>query len=108
VGARIGVADLPLSALYRRAASRLRDPYGPALGGGEDYELVLAIPPALLPRARAAAARAATPLTVVGRFVRGGGVTVVGSRGEPLPAPPGHDHLGAHRRRRLGRKGTGV
>jgi thiamine-monophosphate kinase len=93
VGARIGIADLPLSPAYRRAARRLRDPWTPALAGGEDYELALAIPPALLPRARAAAARARTPLAVVGRFVRGAGVLVVGPRGEPLPPPPGHDHL---------------
>ena len=93
VGARIGVADLPLSAAYRRAASRLADPYAAALGGGEDYELVVALPPAALQAAQAAAARARTPLTVVGRFTRGRGVRVVGARGEPLAAPAGHDHL---------------
>jgi thiamine-monophosphate kinase len=93
VGARIGAADLPLSPAYRRAARRLADPLGPALAGGEDYELVVAIPPALLAAARAAAGRARTPLTVIGRFVRGEGVRVVGPRGERIPPPPGHDHL---------------
>ncbi|HEY6097800.1 MAG TPA: thiamine-phosphate kinase [Anaeromyxobacter sp.] len=98
VGARIGLADLPLSPAYRRSARRLRDPFAPALAGGEDYELVLAVPPQSLARARAAARRARTPLTIVGRFVRGDGVQVVGVRGEPVPVPAGHDHL-----RRLGR-----
>lgn len=93
VGARIGVVDLPLSAAYRRAASRLAEPYAAALAGGEDYELVVAVPPAALAQARAAAARARTPLAVIGRFVRGRGVRVVGIRGEPLPVPAGHDHL---------------
>jgi thiamine-monophosphate kinase len=93
VGARIGIADLPLSPAYRRAARRLADPWAPALGGGEDYELVVAIPPALLSDARAAAARARTPLAVIGRFVRGAGVRVVGPRGEDIPPPPGHDHM---------------
>jgi thiamine-monophosphate kinase len=93
VAARIGVAELPLSPAYRRAAFRLADPYAAALAGGEDYELVLAIPPTLLARARAAAARARTPLTVVGRFVRGRGVSVLGADGEVRPAPAGHDHL---------------
>src|SRR5512138_3370788 len=77
VGARIGARDLPLSPAYRRAARRLADPWGAALAGGEDYELVVAIAPASLPAARAAAAKARTPLTVIGRFVRGGGVRVV-------------------------------
>jgi thiamine-monophosphate kinase len=95
VGARIGVADLPLSPAYRRAARGRPEPYAAALAGGEDYELVVALPPALLGRARAAAARARTPLTVIGRFVRGRGVAVVGPRGEGVPVPAGHDHLAA-------------
>lgn len=95
VGARIGLTDLPLSPAYRRAARALADPWGPALGGGEDYELVVALSPPLLPAARAAAARAGAPLTAIGRFVRARGVQVVGPRGEPVSPPPGHDHLRA-------------
>ncbi len=95
IGARIGLSDLPLSPAYRRAARRLADPWGPALAGGEDYELVVAVPPALLTAARVAAVRAGAPLTVIGRFVRGRGVRVVGPRGEPVRPPPGHDHLRA-------------
>ncbi|HET8540504.1 MAG TPA: thiamine-phosphate kinase [Anaeromyxobacter sp.] len=105
VGARIGLGELPLSPAYRRAARRLADPWAPALAGGEDYELVVAVAPASLPAARAAAARARTPLTVIGRFVRGTGVRVVGPRGEPVSVPAGHDHL---RRRPLGGKRPGV
>jgi thiamine-monophosphate kinase len=96
VGARIGVADLPLSDAYRRASAGLADPLAPALAGGEDYELVVAIPPALLPAARRAALRVHTPLTVIGRFVRGRGVRVVGPKGERVELPvAGHDHLRA-------------
>jgi thiamine-monophosphate kinase len=106
VGARIGLGELPLSPAYRRAARGLADPYGPALNGGEDYELVLAIPPPALARAREAARRAGTPLTVIGRFVRGKGVRVVDERGERLGVPAGHDHLrgAVPEGRRLGRK----
>jgi len=93
VGARIGATDLPLSEAYRRAGRRLPDPLAAALGGGEDYELVVAVPPANLAAARAAAARAGVSLTAVGRFVRGRGVRVVGARGEVVRAPAGHDHL---------------
>lgn len=96
VGARIGLVDLPLSAAYRRAAVRLADPYAAALSGGEDYELVVAVPPSNLGAATAAAAAAGVRLTPIGRFVRGRGVRVVGVRGEPLAVPAGHDHLRTH------------
>jgi thiamine-monophosphate kinase len=94
VGAIVEAARLPLSPAYRRAARRLADPLAPALGGGEDYELAVAIPPAALARARAAAARGGTRLTVVGRFVAGRGVRVLGRAGETVRTPAGHDHLG--------------
>jgi thiamine-monophosphate kinase len=103
VGARIGLPELPLSPAYRRLAPRLPDPWAPALAGGEDYELVVALPPAALDRARAAARRARTPLTVIGRFVQGAGVRVVDALGARVRVPAGHDHLRARRNRRLGR-----
>jgi thiamine-monophosphate kinase len=109
VGARIGVVDLPLSAAYRRAASRLADPYAAALAGGEDYELVVAVAPASLPAARKAAAQAGVVLSPIGRFVRGRGVRVVGIHGEDLAAPAGHDHLrpgGTRRSRASGSRGA--
>jgi len=108
VGARIGLADLPLSPAYRRAARGLADPYGPALSGGEDYELVVAVAPACLAAARAAAAGAGTRLTVIGRFLRGRGVRVVGARGEPVPVRAGHDHLASAAGRALPRKSRDV
>ena len=65
-----------------------------ALTGGEDYELVLAVAPALLPAALAAAAKARTPVSVIGRFVRGRGVRVVGPTGARIAVDVrGHDHL---------------
>ncbi|ABS28643.1 thiamine-phosphate kinase [Anaeromyxobacter sp. Fw109-5] len=96
VGARIGVADLPLSAAARRLSRGGAAARDAALSGGEDYELLLAIAPSLLPAAQAAAAKARTPLTVIGRFVRGRGVRVVGPTGAAVAvAARGHDHLRA-------------
>jgi thiamine-monophosphate kinase len=93
VGARIGAAEVPRSDAYRALERRGEIGFGPALSGGEDYELILAIAPALLPPVRAAARRTRTPLAVIGRFVRGRGVTVLGPDGAPLEVAPGHDHL---------------
>lgn len=94
VAAEIEVALLPLSPAARR------EPPGAAiaaaLGGGEDYELCLAIPPSRLERARAAARRAGVRLTVIGRFVRGRGVSVRDPAGRRVRPPAGHDHM-AHR-----------
>jgi thiamine-monophosphate kinase len=67
----------------------------PALAGGEDYELLVAVPPAQLGAALAAARRARTPLAVLGRFERGRGVRILGAGGRPRPVPSGHDHLRA-------------
>jgi thiamine-monophosphate kinase len=106
VGALVAAADLPLSPAYRRAARRLPDPWAPALAGGEDYELVVAFAPARLHAVQAAAARARTPLTVVGRFVRGGAIRVLGPDGEPVAVPPGHDHLRAGGSRASDRAGA--
>jgi thiamine-monophosphate kinase len=93
VGAEVEAARLPLSPAYRRAVRGLAEPFAAALAGGEDYELLVALPPRALAAARAAAARAGTSLSVIGRFVRGGGVSVRGPHGERVPSPPGHDHL---------------
>ncbi len=86
---------IPTSAAYRRRAVELPDPMAPALAGGEDYELLLAVPPARLGAAQAAARRWATPLSVLGRFERGRGVRILGADGRPRPVPSGHDHLRA-------------
>jgi thiamine-monophosphate kinase len=95
VGVELDATRLPLSPAYRRAAAALEDPLLPALAGGEDYELLVAVPPARVADAERAARAAGTPLTVVGRFRRGAGVRVLGPDGVRRPAPAGHDHLRA-------------
>jgi thiamine-monophosphate kinase len=98
VGAEVEAAAVPTSAAYRRRAGALASPLAPALAGGEDYELLLAVAPARLDAAHRAARRTATPLAVIGRFVRGQGVRVLAESGEELTlAAPGHDHLRAPR-----------
>ena len=93
VGAVVEVERLPLSRAYRAAVRGRAGPWEAALAGGEDYELVAAVPPRRLAAARAAARRARTPVAVVGRFEAGRGVRVV-KGGEPVAlSRAGHDHL---------------
>jgi len=87
VGARIELARLPCSAAVRRAGLEL------ALRGGEDYELLFAVPP----RRAAALARAALgcPITRIGVCTpAAAGVHVVDAGGHVLGAGArGHDHF---------------
>jgi thiamine-monophosphate kinase len=85
---------LPRSPAYRRRAARLADPLAPALAGGEDYELLVAVPPGKVAAALAAARAVRTPLSVIGRFERGAGVRVL-EGGRARAVPSGHDHLRA-------------
>ncbi len=75
VGAEVRLEDLPRSAAVR-AAAPADDPFGPALSGGEDYELVFTVAPARLRRVRAAARRTGTQVTVVGAITAGRGLVL--------------------------------
>jgi thiamine-monophosphate kinase len=98
-GAEIAVGALPLSPTYRRASRDRADPWALAAGGGEDYELLVAVPPRRLARAFAAAAAARVPLTPIGRIVAGVGVDArLPGGAEYRPARAGHDHLSTPRR----------
>jgi thiamine-monophosphate kinase len=93
VGASVRLDELPLSTAYRRATRRARDPWGPALAGGEDYELCVTVPPRRVRAALDAAAQTGTPLTVIGTILPGEGVQVVECDGHLHPVSRGHDHL---------------
>lgn len=93
VAASLRLDELPLSAAYRRATRRDSDPWGPALSGGEDYELCVTVPARQVPAALRAAARVGTPLAAVGTVFSGEGVQVVECSGRLHPYRAGHDHL---------------
>ena len=86
LGAVIEAAQVPLSAAARTA--------GPGwlptcLTGGDDYELLLAVPPAQVGALRAEGARVGVALTRVGRFVAEPGVRVLDGDGETMRLPVG-------------------
>jgi thiamine-monophosphate kinase len=93
VGARVSLPSLPLSPAYRRVARGLPDPWAPALGGGEDYELCATVPPARVGAALRAARRTGTRLAMVGAIVPGRGVVLEEGDGALHTPPHGHDHL---------------
>ncbi len=88
VGAEVELAHLPLSPAVRREL-------GPeaALAGGEDYELLLAVP---AERARAferACSRASERVTRIGHLTRQRRRVLRASDGRLIPPPPGFDHF---------------
>jgi thiamine-monophosphate kinase len=96
VGAVVRIGDLPLDPELARLAALDPRLLELALAGGEDYELLAAVPAGRLGRARAAAARAGVRLAEIGEVVRGRRVRALDPAGrEVRPASAGHDHLAA-------------
>jgi thiamine-monophosphate kinase len=91
--AHVALERLPISPELRAVASesQARDW---ALGAGDDYELLLALPPANLTALRAAAARLNLTLSVIGELSAGSGVhwTLNGARFAPEVF--GYNHFG--------------
>jgi len=109
VGATVQLDALPLSDAYRRAVARAwrARPYDPALAGGEDYELLVAVPPARVAGACAAARKVGDRLTAVGEVSPGGGVRVLDASGRRyLVRARGHDHIAPPRRLHFGSSST--
>ena len=85
VAAEIDAADVPLSPPARAAGMLER-----CLTGGDDYELLLAVPPAREPALREQAAAAGIPVTRIGRFLAGAPrVTVRAADGSEMALPRG-------------------
>ena len=95
VGARIHLADIPISEPLRRFGELTgSDALALALGGGEDYELCVTVRAEAVPGARAAAEGAGVPLTDVGEIVEEPGVVWVDPDGmEIASSPDGYDHF---------------
>jgi thiamine-monophosphate kinase len=98
LGMVVDVARLPLSAALRAACGA--EAWRVAAAGGEDYELLIAAPPAQRAALESAAAATRTPLTELGELHATGPasavVPVAWQRGCDLIQPPaaGFDHFG--------------
>jgi thiamine-monophosphate kinase len=93
VAAHVSVERLPLSAALRAAANPAQA-LDWALAGGDDYELLLAVPPKRHAELKAAADRLNLMLTVIGELGSGAGVTWSLNGKDFLPRVSGFDHFG--------------
>ncbi|SEU25081.1 thiamine-phosphate kinase [Stigmatella erecta] len=88
VGAEVELSHLPVSPAVRQALG-----LEGALQGGEDYELLLAVPPARVAAFERACARAGERVTAVGTLTRGRRRVLRDPQGRLIPPPPGFDHF---------------
>jgi thiamine-monophosphate kinase len=84
VSARIETATLPLSNAAHDALEFAKGYLDDILTGGDDYEVLAAVPEAEFPDFAEAAGGAGVPVSVIGRFGAGEGVAVIGPDGEEL------------------------
>jgi thiamine-monophosphate kinase len=92
LAAHVAVDSLPLSDAMRDAVP-LPQALDWALAAGDDYELLLAVPPPRYHALEAAAAQLNLTLTAVGEFRSGNGVTWSLNGREFRPASQGFDHF---------------
>ncbi|WP_309894361.1 thiamine-phosphate kinase [Archangium sp.] len=88
VGAELELERLPLSRAVRASLGAEG-----ALAGGEDYELLLAVPPARTSAFERACARAGEAVTRIGRLTPGPRGHVQDAEGRSLRLPAGFDHF---------------
>jgi thiamine-monophosphate kinase len=91
LGARIEVERLPLSPALRAVAGE--EAAALAIGGGEDYRLLLAAPSSSARRLARAAERAGTPLTAIGTVTATGSFEQVAADGSASTLPGGFAHF---------------
>jgi thiamine-monophosphate kinase len=89
----IRLADLPLApGLEPLALARGHDPYELAAIGGDDYELLVTVPPAARERARRAAEATGVPLTWIGEVTAGEGLVLIAADGRTVTGLSGWEH----------------
>ena len=96
VGATVRLADLPLAAELGELSRHVpAEPLGLALGGGEDFELLAALPAEGVAKARTVLLeRFGTPLADVGEIREGSGLVAIDEDGAERPLEPrGWDHF---------------
>jgi thiamine-monophosphate kinase len=108
-GARVRLADLPLSGAAQNAVDAEARQYKSVLAAGDDYEILASIPPSKEAAFRAAAAAAGVAIALIGHTTAGSGVAFTGFDGETLELTgTGWDHFAAGRGDGPGSNGGGT
>ena len=84
---------VPLSVAARGVLAGKPQLWAAVLGGGDDYELVMAVPPRKRAALQVAAKAAGVKVTLIGRFVRGKGVHLTLDGRVIRPASAGYTHF---------------
>jgi thiamine-monophosphate kinase len=92
LGATVDVERLPISRALRAAASPEQSRSW-ALGAGDDYELLIAVPPQRFDALAARAGQLNLRLTAIGELRRGNAVTWTSNGVEFAPSVQGFDHF---------------
>jgi thiamine-monophosphate kinase len=94
LAAHVRVERLPLSRALRSAESSQARALDLALGGGDDYELLFAVPPQRFVELKAAADRLNLTLSAIGELRTGAGLTWSINGKDFVPRVSGYDHFG--------------
>jgi thiamine-monophosphate kinase len=90
----IEAVRLPLSAAAERASGADSGLFGTIVGGGDDYEILAAVPPEAAPRFEAGAADAGVRVTEIGVVRPGNGMAILlRAEGEAVPLTSGFLHF---------------
>lgn len=94
VAATLEAARMPFSSAAQSVLAHQPDLLETTLTGGDDYEILAAVPPDQAEAFRAAAAVGGVAVTEIGRLAVGSGLTVTGSDGRPMEfGASGWDHF---------------
>jgi thiamine-monophosphate kinase len=94
VGARVELARLPVSAaLLSHSGGDRERALGLAVAGGEDYELLLAVPPRKVGAFVKACAQAGEEVTGIGEVTADLREVILSPTGKPVRLPGGFDHF---------------
>lgn len=92
VGARLNLTTIPLSETYRAHMPEIGWDY--ALGGGDDYELCVTVPPAKVSSVDALAEASGFSLAAVGEIIAGRGIEIADALGRVYqPKRKGFQHF---------------
>ena len=93
-GAEVALARLPLEPIVRAAVGAEPERWSDVVAGGDDYEILAAVPPANAQAFFEAAGHGDVAVTEIGAFHAGSGASIIGLNGQPLHlARTGWDHF---------------